>query len=203
MAALHAIRQQSSVTRIDDKAHDNLRFIREAMEGASSFTAVSGWGLALIGVLGCLGFLMSRRFPVGESWTYTWLATAAVAVLTGIASIVWKAGKRKTSLVSVAARKFAFNLAPPLVAALLITTASMRAGEFRALGGVWLLLYGAGVITGGSASVRSIPVMGLGFFALGATALLAAPSLTPWLMLAGFGGLHIGFGLYIAWRHHG
>ncbi|MCZ2153930.1 MAG: hypothetical protein LC114_08540 [Bryobacterales bacterium] len=203
MSGLHAVRKQPAVVRMDDKAHENLRFIREAMEGASSFTAVSGWGLVLIGLLGCGGFLASRQVTGEEAWTRVWLTTAGLAVMAGIASIVWKAGKRKASLVSVAARKFALNLAPPLLAALLITIALMRVGEFRTLGGIWLLLYGAGVITGGSASVRSIPVMGLGFFILGAAALLLPAPATPWLMLAGFGGLHIGFGIYIARRHHG
>ena len=45
--------------------------------------------------------------------------------------------------------------------------------------------------------------MGLGFFGLGAAALVLPAAFTPWLMLAGFGGLHIGFGIYIARRHHG
>ena len=203
MARVEAIRKSAVVVDIQDKAHENLRFIREAMEGASSFTAVSGWGLVAIGVLGCIGFLLSRPFTGGVTWIYIWLGTAAPAVLVGVLSIVWKAKKRNADLFSAAARKFALNLAPPLVAALLITVAFMRTGEPASIGGLWLLLYGVGVVTGGSASVRSVPVMGMGFFALGAAALFLPAGFTPWMMLAGFGGLHIGFGIYIACRHHG
>ncbi|MCL4783476.1 MAG: hypothetical protein KJZ70_10615 [Bryobacterales bacterium] len=203
MAAAKALRKSPVVVGMEDKAHENLRFIRNAMEGASSFTAVSGWGLVAIGVLGCIGFAMSRAFGGNGAWVWIWLGTAALAVLAGILSIVWKAKKRKTDLFSVAARKFAFNLAPPLIAALLLTIALVNAGELASLGGLWLLLYGTGVVTGGSASVRSVPVMGLGFFGLGAAALFLPAAFTPWLMLAGFGGLHIGFGIYIARRHHG
>ncbi|MDZ7638093.1 MAG: hypothetical protein U5J83_07560 [Bryobacterales bacterium] len=203
MAAVEPIRKSPLVVGIHDKAHENLRFIREAMEGASSFTAVSGWGLATIGILGCAGFLLSRPFVGTEAWVHVWLATAAGAVAVGVLSIVWKARRRKADLFSAAARKFALNLAPPLVAALLLTVVLMRAGEQSVLGGLWLLLYGTGVVTGGSASVRSVPAMGLGFFLLGAAAIFLPESLTQWLMLAGFGGLHIGFGIYIARRHHG
>lgn len=203
MAAAEAIRKSPAVVDIQDKAHENLRFIRDAMEGASSFTAVSGWGLAAIGVLGCTGFLLSRPFAGSETWVYIWLGTAGLAVLVGVLSIIWKAKQQKADLFSAAARKFALNLAPPLIAALLLTIALMRTGELAVLGGLWLLLYGTGVVTGGSASVRSVPAMGLGFCALGATALFLPVGFTPWLMLAGFGGLHLGFGIYIARRHHG
>lgn len=203
MAAAGPIRKSPVVVGIEDKAHENLRYIRNAMEGASSFTAVSGWGLVAIGVLGCAGFALARAFEGSATWVWAWLGTASLAVLAGVLSIVWKARRRKADLFSVAARKFAFNLAPPLVAALLLTVALVNAGQLSSLGGLWLLLYGTGVVTGGSASVRSVPVMGLGFFGLGAAALFLPAAFTSWLMLAGFGGLHIGFGLYIARRHHG
>lgn len=195
--------EPSRIVAIHEKAHENLRFIREAMEGASSFTAVSGWGLVTIGLLACACFAFSHPFEGNPVWVYQWLGTAVLAVLVGVLSIVLKARRRGTSLFSVSGRKFLFNLAPPLVAALLLTAVLLPLGHWDLLGGLWLLLYGTGVITGGSASVRSVPVMGLCFFVLGAVALAAPVWLHGWLLLAGFGGLHIGFGIYIARRHRG
>src|SRR5678810_741110 len=51
------------------------------------------------------------------------------------------------------------------------------------------------IIAGGMFSVGVVPIMGLCFMALGAVALFAPPELTNWFMAAGFGGLHIVFGV--------
>jgi hypothetical protein len=203
MPAAEPARKPAAIVGIHDKAQENLRYIREAMEGAASFTAVSGWGLCALGVLGVVGFVLSRPYAGTVEWAQLWLATASTAVLVGAASIVWKAQRQRTYLFSASGRKFVLNLAPPLVAALLLTLVLLQTGNVSLLGGLWLLLYGAGVVTGGSASVQSVPVMGLCFFLLGALALFLPAAATPWLMLAGFGGLHLGFGLYIARKHHG
>jgi len=45
--------------------------------------------------------------------------------------------------------------------------------------------------------------MGVGFIALGAIALLASPAWANALLAAGFGGLHLVFGLIIARRYGG
>ncbi|MCW5965337.1 MAG: hypothetical protein KIT83_14980 [Bryobacterales bacterium] len=194
---------EGRVARIDAGAERNLRFIRDAMERAGSFTAVSGWGLVGIGAVGSGAYWFSQPWLGTARWTEVWIAAAALAIVTGGASILVKARLTGASLLSVPARKFALNLAPPLLAAMLLTFAMYRAGQQQWMGPLWLLLYGAGVITGGFASVRSVPVMGAGFLVLGAAALLLPAAFTPVLLLAGFGGLHLGFGAYIAWRHHG
>jgi len=71
------------------------------------------------------------------------------------------------------------------------------------LPGVWLLLYGTAIVTGGAFSVRAVPIMGLCLMALGGFALFAPGSLGNIFMAAGFGLVHIAFGFWIALRYGG
>jgi hypothetical protein len=83
-----------------------------------------------------------------------------------------------------------------------MTWALLAARRIDLLPGTWLLLYGTAVATGGASSVRAVPLMGAILMVIGAIA-LALPSAGNALMAAGFGGLQIAFGIYIARRHGG
>jgi len=137
-----------------------------------------------------------------SEWLAVWLAEAVLALGIGGVSLVRKAHGQETPALSYAGRQFAGNFAPPVLAGALLTPVLYRAGLVELLPGLWLLLYGTGVTTAGAFSIRIVPVMGLCFMALGSAA-LAFPQAGNPLMAAGFGGLHIGFGLLIARRYGG
>jgi hypothetical protein len=113
-----------------------------------------------------------------------------------------KARRAGLPLTSGPGRKFALSFLPSVVVAIVLTAALTRVGLTRLLPGVWLLLYGAGIITGGAFSIPLLPAMGLCFFLTGTLALFL-PAWGPWLMAVGFGGLHIVFGAWIASKHGG
>jgi hypothetical protein len=187
---------------LHDRAMDNLRFIREAMERATAFTAVPGWGQVWIGLTALLAALVSSRQASAEGWVLVWLAEALVSLAIAGWTMYRKARAAETPLLSRPGRKLASNFAPPMLAGALLTIVFYRAGLTAMLPGLWLLLYGTGVVTGGAFSVRPVPVMGVCFMAVGAGALFCPPAWGDAFLAAGFGLLHIVFGLHIA-RYHG
>jgi len=184
-------------------AIDDLRFIRETMESAASFTAVPGWGGVTIGITALAAAVVAALRPQVEWWVGVWGLEALCAFAVGASAIFWKARKVQTPLLSRPGRKFVLGLSPPMLAAAVLSMLIYHAGVFNLLPGLWLLLYGAGVVTAGAYSVKVVPIMGLCFMLAGTGALFCPFSWANPLMAAGFGGLHIIFGLIIARRYGG
>jgi hypothetical protein len=147
--------------------------------------------------------LLAHRQTTSYGWLRVWLAEGLLAVAIGLLACTFKANRRGLPLFSGPARKVALGLAPPLVAGAFLTFLLFRSGQEAALPAMWLLLYGAGIMTGGAFSVPIVPVMGLCFMLLGGLTVLGAATWGNWFLAAGFGGLHIVFGFLIARRHGG
>ncbi len=183
---------------LHDHAIENLRFIRDTMERAGAFTAVPGWGGVAMGLsaLGAAALAPAPSAP--RRWLAVWLADAAIAAAIGCVTMARKAQRSGSPV-----RRFAMAYTPPLAAGVVLTAVFARQGLVARLPGCWLLLYGTAVATGGAFSVRIVPLMGLCFMLLGAAAFALPAAWGGAMMAAGFGGLHIGFGLMIARRYGG
>lgn len=194
--------QPSPVVNLHDHALDNIRFIRETMERSGAFTAVPGWGGVVMGCTALIAAYVAALQPTPQAWLVVWIAEVLVAALAGSYAVWTKVrtieGRHLASL-----RKFLLSFSPSLLVGAVLTVVLYRAGVIHLLPGLWLVSYGSAVISGGSFSVRVVPAMGACFVALGCVAFAAPASWANILLGAGFGGLHIGFGVWIARRFGG
>jgi hypothetical protein len=188
---------------LDDAAGEHLRDIRTAMERASSFTAVPGWGGVAMGLVALAAAALAHRAPRGAAWLTIWLGAAAVAFAIGAAAIVRKARRSGTPLFGGVSRRFYLTLGAPLAVGVLLTAALAAHGALDLLPGVWLLLYGSAVLSAGAQSVPLVPTLGYSFMAVGSMALFSPAGWGDGFLAFGFGALQIGFGVAIARRHGG
>lgn len=195
--------QHDAPPALQDRAIDNLRYIRETMERAGEFTAVSGWGEVIIGVSALAASAIASRQTTSKAWLTVWLAEAVLGVVIAGFAMSRKSRTNDVPLLNGPGRKFVIAFLPPMLVGVVLTVVLFRAQAVWALPGVWMLLYGTAVMTGGAFSVRIVPVMGSCFMVLGTVALFAPLGARDWLMAAGFGVLHILFGIMIARRYGG
>jgi hypothetical protein len=189
--------------RLSDRAIENLRFIRETMERSTHFTAVPGYGGMLMGVTALVTAYIAAQQVILRDWLITWLVEAGLAFSIGLLAMWQKSKIAGQSLFSVPARKFAFGFTPPRVVGVALTLGLWRYEHYEIMAPVWMLIYGASVVTGGAFSVRIVPVMGWIFIAFGAAGLAMPAGYSNYLMGASFGLLHIVFGAIIARRYGG
>jgi hypothetical protein len=184
-------------------ALEHLEVIRRTMERSTAFTAVSGWGYVGMGATALVAFAIALRQSTIEAWLAVWLGEALVAVTIALVAMHWKASRQATPILSIPGRRLFVGLLPALFAGGVLTVALVRSGDTRQIPGVWLLLYGVAVMQAGAFSVRTIPVMGALFVLVGAIALPLPWTWANVMLAVGFGGLHLGFGAFIARRHGG
>jgi hypothetical protein len=188
---------------VGSQAAANLRFIRETMESAGAFTAVSGWGQVAVGATAFAAAALAARQPTRERWLVVWLGEALIAVTISAAAMAIKSRRRALPLFSGGSRRFWPGFTAPLAVGAMLTVALLMRGFFDMMPAVWLLLFGAAVVAGGVVSVPLVRAMGWSFVALGVAAVFSPDSSPDALLAAGFGGLLAAFGVPIARRHGG
>jgi hypothetical protein len=188
------------VVSINDRAVRDLKYIRETMERAGSFTAVPGWGGVLMGATALVTAFFSRNIESRDVWFAVWMAEATIAGVIGVLGMLRKAKLQRA--LPGPGRKFAMSLLPAMAGGAILTTVLYQQQLFDLMPGVWLLFYGVAVMCCGAYSVKVVPLMGAAFMVLGSVALLVSWGVAQWCLAAGFGGLQITFGGIIA-RNHG
>ena len=195
--------QARPIASMDSHASENLRFIRRTMESAGAFSSVPGKGGIAMGVVALVAAVVAGLPSFGDYWLAVWIVAAGLAAAIGSVALVRKARRCGQSLFGPIGRRFLLGLTPSILCAIILTPFLAGVGSNQLVAGAWLLLYGAGVVAGGTLSVRLVPILGSVFMLLGGTCLLL-PAASPNLFMAlGFGGAHIVFGALIARSHGG
>lgn len=195
--------RDSAPVSIDAGALEHLRYIRDTIEAAHTFTSVPGKGCIAMGLTALVAAALDTVPALAPYWLPIWLCAAATAV--GLASyfLVKKAREQGLRLWGGVARRFFLTLLPALVAGGVMTVALLDADARELVSGAWLLLYGAGLAASGVFSIRPVMLTGFGFMMLGALALALPQSFSTALLATGFGGFHLALGLIIQRRHGG
>jgi hypothetical protein len=193
--------RSANTVRIESHAAATLRYIRASMDGAASVAVPGSAGVAM-GSVGLLAMGLSSAPGLREHWLAIWLAAAAVAAGVGLPLITQPSSLRGLTLSGAPVRRFALCLLPSLFGGVVMTAVHWSYGNLHAIPGTWLLLYGCALISASVATTRTIAVMGSAFVALGVAALLMRSELQVFMLGAGFGGLHILFGLLIGRKTH-
>jgi hypothetical protein len=191
----------ANMVQIDSHALATLRYIRKSMDAATSVAVPGSSGIAM-GCVGLAATALSFIPRTQQHWILIWLLAAVVAAGLGGALLIRPSSLRGSTPLDVHFRKFALCLFPSLFAGLVLTAVLWYYGQQRALPGMWLLLYGCGLMTVSIVTVARVAVMGGLFMALGLLAFFVPMSYQLFLLGLGFGGLHIVFGILIGRTTH-
>jgi hypothetical protein len=189
----------ANTVAIDEHAHATLRYIRASIDGAASL-AVSGSAGIVIGLVGLCAALLSATVSARMHWLGIWLLSAPIAIVLGGTVMARQWYVQGRTLFGAPVRKFVLCLAPSVIAGALLTAVDLTDGHVHAIAGTWLLLYGSAVLAASAVTIRPLCWLGALFLFLGTIALLAPVSAQNLLLGAGFGGLHLLFGVYLMGR---
>jgi hypothetical protein len=188
--------RQPHAVMLDAHAAATLRYIRASMEAAGT-VAVSGSAGVAMGVIGLIAAAATSMAAMRPHWLAVWLSAAAVAALLGSVLMGRQASLQGFTLLGAPIRKFMLGLAPGLFAGATMTFIEWQANDVHAIPGTWLLLYGCALISTSASTTRMVGLLGSLFALLGLIAFWLPESLQILALGAGFGALHLVFGILI------
>jgi len=209
-----------------DNSLDTLQEIRSMMERSARFLSLSGWSGVWAGVVALVGAgvahkLVSSHSSDGSHFdnyneaaqsqfryqvsTLDFLLFAvlvfSVAFIGGFYFTYRKNKKDGIKIWNSASRKMVINLAIPLLAGAATVLAFVLKGDWMYVAPVCLIFYGLALINGSKYTVSDIKYLGLLEVVLGCLGLFISPGYGLYLWAAGFGVLHIVYGI-IMWRKY-
>ena len=203
-----------------EKALNQLKLIREMMEKATVYRALSApaaiFGGFLAVLLGLYFLLQDKNgeFVDGAHYFWTWVVALIIADSFN-ALLLFKRAKREGSkFISSGVKLTIFRTAPAAIAGAIISFEAAK-NDIELCTLVWILCYGAALLAMGEVAPRSLKRLGWSFIVFGTVFFLIwmkfKAALSPVLgigylgsasimMIATFGILHIGHGIVVLIR---
>jgi hypothetical protein len=185
-----------STVQFDSHAIATLRYIRSSMESAASVVVPGSAGIVM-GMIGVAAASLALTPGFTSHWIGIWLCAALLAACAGTALLLRPVSRRGVSLRGAPMQKFALCLCPALMAGAVLTVALFQSSSLHLIPGAWLLLYGAALASASVPTTRMLLLMGLLFGILGVTAFFVTHTVQMFVLGLGFGGVHLGFGIWL------
>jgi len=187
----------------------DLAEIRQMMERSSKFISLSGWAGILAGIYALVAAYIAFtlfNFKPGEESNITpsdmlnvilLALTLLILALTTAVFLSYKsASKRSEPIWNATSRRLLLNMAVPLVTGGIFLLIMISQTHFSMLSSVSLIFYGLALYNAGNFTYKEVKILGVIQIVLG----LISACFISWALLiwaAGFGLMHIVYGIYI------
>jgi hypothetical protein len=202
MQPAEQLKRPASTRSIGSGAAEHLKYIRNTIEAAQTFTTIPGKGCVAMGAAALVAATLETIPSLAGHWLPIWLTAAVLAAAIALYFMAEKARLQGVSLRRAVATRFFLTLAPAFAAGGILTVALMDQVGRDSIAGIWLLLYGVGIAACGLFSIPVVLIAGFAFMGFGTVALAAPAAWAPFLLGAGFGGIHLVLGALVM-RDHG
>lgn len=192
----------------------DLTEIRSMMERSSKFLSLSGWAGIMAGIYALAGAHLAYWnlefnpddlfYPAGQSALGDLILLAVSVLILAISTAFYvsykKARKKGESAWNPVSKKMLADMAVPLVTGGVLLLIFIAKDMLGLLAPSTLIFYGLGLYNGGRYTFAEIRYMGIAQILLGLMSIYALEySMIIWA--AGFGGVHIVYGIYMYFRY--
>jgi hypothetical protein len=202
MEPAEQLRRPAATESIGSGAAEHLRYIRNTIAAAQTFTTIPGKGCIAMGAAALVAATLEAVPALSDHWLPIWLTAAVLSAAIALWFMEEKAHREGLSLRRAVATRFFLTLAPAFVAGGVLTVGLLDSVGREVIAGIWLLLYGVGIAACGVYSIPVVLIAGFAFMGLGTVALAAPAAWAPYLLGTGFGGVHLVLGAVVI-RDHG
>ena len=197
------------------EAEEHLRVIRQAMERSTRHSTLSGLSGVMVGLIALAGCFLTQTVVREAAWPLSrylfvglWSLVFLLSLLVDYIFTKRRAARVGKTARSPLGRHLLRAAAPGFLAALVFSYFYLLHPDPKAgylyLYGIWMLCYAVSLLGVGMFSVREVSVLGWAFLAAGAVTLMLPQGLSviaALMMALTFGGLHIGYGVWMGRKY--